>query len=252
MTIQRTPLTSSLHIRDAEFRPENSLDLPDGEVHLWRIDLAAVASQSRWQEILSEDERRRAARFHFARDRDRYSATRALLRMILAGYLSADPSSLQFTYSEKEKPSLASPDSTAIEFNVSHSGSSALLAFARGRLVGVDVEQIRTDFDHEKIATRFFSESEREELSALPPSERATAFFRCWTRKEAYIKAVGIGLSLPLHDFDVSLKPGDENALFATRPDPSEAARWCLREVPAEEGYAAALCVQGHNWKLKI
>lgn len=252
MTIQRAPLNTSLHIQDPGFRIETRLDLPDDEVHLWRIDLPTLAGQSRWQEILSEAERSRAARFHFTRDRDCYTVTRALLRTILAGYLETDPRSLQFAYSEKEKPSLAAPRTVAIEFNVSHSGSVALLAFARGKLVGVDVEQIRADFDHEKIAVRFFSENERKQLSALAPSARPDAFFRCWARKESYIKAVGTGLSLPLRDFDVSLKPGDENALLATRPDSSEASRWSLREVPAGEGYAAALCVRGHNWKLKI
>jgi 4'-phosphopantetheinyl transferase len=138
-----------------------------------------------------------------------------------------------------------------LEFNVSHSGSVAVLAFARGRALGVDVEQLRENFDHEAIACRFFSEEEQRQLAALQPSERYQGFFRCWTRKEAYIKAQGTGLSLPLHQFDVSLKPGEVNALLFTRPDSAEAARWSLQEVLAGDGYIAALCVSGHGWRLK-
>ena len=113
------------------------------------------------------------------------------------------------------------------------------------------MEQVRDNFDHVAIARRFFSEREQRELAALAPTERCHGFFRCWTRKEAYVKAQGAGLSLPLSQFDVSLKPGDEDALLSTRPDREEATRWSLREVPAGEGYLAALCVQGRGWKLR-
>ena len=121
----------------------------------------------------------------------------------------------------------------------------------RGRALGVDVEQLRENFDHAAIARRFFSEQEQHQLAALTPSERYHGFFRCWTRKEAYIKAQGAGLSLPLHQFDVSLKPGDLNALLATRPDSVEASRWSLQEVMAGEGYVGAVCVRGHGWRLR-
>jgi 4'-phosphopantetheinyl transferase len=115
----------------------------------------------------------------------------------------------------------------------------------------VDVERVRQDSDHEAIARRFFSEDEQRQLAALAPPERPAGFFRCWTRKEAYIKAQGAGLSLPLRQFDVSLKPGEANALLATRPDPTEAEHWSLQEVPAGEGYVGALCVRGNGWSLK-
>jgi len=240
-------------ISDPAFQLDGRLALPEDEVHLWRIDLAAVAEgEQRWQQILSADERVRAERFHSSRDRQSFTATRALLRTILGGYLGSDPGQLIFRYSEKDKPSLSPGQSeNPVEFNVSHSGARSLLAFARGRALGVDVEQIRGDFDHEAIAQRFFSEREQNDLAALAPAERYDGFFRCWTRKEAYIKARGTGLSLPLHEFDVSLKPGDENALLATRLDEVDATEWSLREVPAGHGYVAALCVQGHGWKLK-
>ncbi len=125
-----------------------------------------------------------------------------------------------------------------------------MLAFTRRRDVGVDVEQIRRDFDVEAISRRFFSNHEQEQLTALPPEERVDAFYRCWTRKEAYIKATGDGLSLPLSQFDVSIGSGEKNALLATRPDGSEASQWLLLEVPAGPGHIAALCVRGRGWKL--
>ena len=242
-----------MNITDSGFEIESPLPLPEDEVQLWRIDLEAVgADESRWQRALSPDERARAARFHFSRDRQRFVATRALLRTILASYLSADPNGLTFSHSQKEKPSLgpASADS-GVMFNVSHSGGIALLAFTRRREVGVDVEQVRRDSDLETIARRFFSTHEQNRLSALPAQEKVEAFFRCWTRKEAYIKATGDGLSLPLSQFDVSLASEEKNALLATRPDASEAARWLLQEVPGGPGYIAALCVRGQDWKLK-
>ena len=240
-----------MHISDPDFEPTAQVALPEDEVHLWRIDLAAVAvGEKRWLQILSPDERTRAARFHFSHDRQHFAATRALLRTILASYIASEPAELVFRYSEKDKPSLALVGNQ-VEFNVSHSGTMALLAFARGRALGVDVEKIREDFDPDALAHRFFSSEEQHQLGAIPPLERYHGFFRCWTRKEAYIKAKGAGLSLPLDQFDVSLRAGDENALLATRPDIAEAALWSLQDVPAGEGYVAALCVQGYGWRLK-
>ncbi len=242
-----------MKISDAAFRLDTRVELPENEVHLWRVDLAAVAEGEKcWQQILSAGEQARAARFHFSKDREYFTATRAWLRMILGSYVGSDPKELVFRYLEKEKPSLDSPSGTDVEFNVSHSGDVALLAFARGRPLGIDVEHLRDNFDHAAIARRFFSKQEQLQLEALAPSQRHHAFFRCWTRKEAYIKALGAGLSLPLDQFDVSLKPGDTNALLSTRPDAAEATRWSLQEVPAGDGYVAALCVRGHGWRLKF
>ena len=126
-----------------------------------------------------------------------------------------------------------------------------MLAITRHREIGVDVEQVRRDFDLEGIARRFFSAHEQQQLAGLADEKKPEAFFRCWTRKEAYIKATGEGLSLPLHQFDVSIAAGDTDALLAARPDDSEVALWSLRDVPAGPGYAAALCVRGREWRLK-
>jgi len=241
-----------MNITDSGLQIEAPLTLPEDEVQLWRVDLEAVGgNESRWQQVLSLDELTRAARFHFSRDRQRFVAARAWLRMILASYLGTNPNSLSFAYSKKEKPSLGRTHAdSGVTFNVSHSGRIALLAFTRRRDIGVDVEQLRRDSDLEAIARRFFSTHEQSQLTALPAEERVDAFFRCWTRKEAYIKATGDGLSLPLSQFDVSLAGGEKNALLATRPDGFEAGRWLLQEVPAGPGYIAALCVRGQDWKL--
>jgi len=245
-------MSQTLNITGPDFQIDSPLDLPEDEVQLWRADLEALgAEESRWQEVLSSDELTRASRFHFARDRQRFVAARALLRMILGSYLATDPGGLNFCYSKKEKPSLGPEHAgSGITFNLSHSGGIALFAFTRGRDIGVDVEQVRRDSDLEAIARRFFSKHEQSQLADVPLQEKVDAFFRCWTRKEAYIKATGDGLSLPLSQFDVSLAAGKENALLVTRPDAEEAGRWLLQEVPAGPGYVAALCVRGQNWKL--
>jgi 4'-phosphopantetheinyl transferase len=242
-----------LNITDAEFSIAKPLELPDDEVQLWRVDLEAVrVNESRWQELLSDDESARASRFHFLRDRQSFVASRAILRTILASYLAIDPRELSFAYSKKEKPSLGPTHAKSnLQFNVSHSGGVALFAFGLQREIGVDVEHVRRNVEVEAIARRFFSAHEQMQLAALPIEERVEAFYRCWTRKEAYIKATGDGLSLPLSQFDVSLEVEQANALLATRPDDSEAKRWLLQEVPAAPGYIAALCVRGHDWKLR-
>ena len=154
-------------------------------------------------------------------------------------------------YSPKNKPALGGAHAdSGLTFNVSHSGGVALFAVTRNRQIGVDVEHVRHDFETAAIAARFFSQREREQLAALAPEQRHEAFFRCWTRKEAYIKATGDGLSLPLSQFDVSIAVDDDNALLATRPDTLESKRWTLRDVHAGQGYCGALCVAGAGWKL--
>jgi 4'-phosphopantetheinyl transferase len=244
-------MSLSMDIAHAGFRIDGPVKLAADEVHLWRVDLEATASdEAQWSAILSDDERARAARFHFQIHRQYFTAGRALLRNILAAYLAAEPKELAFSYSTKSKPALAGAHANRLAFNVSHSGDVALIAVTRNRQIGVDVELIRHDFDTAAIATRFFSDAEQGQLAALPPEQRHEAFFRCWTRKEAYIKATGEGLSLPLRQFDVSIEPRSQNALLATRPDASESKGWSLRDIVVKPGYAGAVCVSGAEWKL--
>lgn len=233
--------------------PPERLTLIDRAVHLWRasLDLTPARLQG-LAETLSEDERAGASRFRFERDRRRYVACRAVLRTILGRYLRVAPGSLKFRYSPHGKPAIANgPGANAIRFNVSHAESMALFGFSRGRELGIDLERVRSDFAIDEIADRFFSQNEVAALRALRPADRVLAFFRCWTRKEAYIKARGDGLSLPLAQFDVSLLPGEPAALLSTRHDPPDAARWSLEEPLAGPEFVAAIAVEGHGWQLQ-
>jgi 4'-phosphopantetheinyl transferase len=242
-----------MNISDLSLKTDDARASLGDEVQLWRVDLDAICSEeAQWEKLLSADERQRASRFHFARDRQHFVAARATLRIILAKYLNAEPANLSFSYSEKGKPRLAENNAPSdLAFNLSHSGGIALYALSRHRDLGVDVEQIRQNYEVDGIARRFFSAREQEQLAHFSAADRGEAFFRCWTRKEAYIKATGDGLSLPLSQFDVSLDAGSADALVATRPDASEAARWRLSDVAAGAGYVAAICARGHDWKLR-
>src|SRR5687768_4340971 len=158
--------------------------------------------------LLSDDERRRAERFVFERDRRRYTVARARLRQLLGERLGAAPESLRLAYGRHGKPALARrPAQRDLRFNVSHCGEVAAYAFTEGREVGVDVEEVRLLPDADEVAMRFFSQRERAAYLRLPASERPQGFFNCWTRKEAFVKAVGDGLSHPLETLDVSLAP---------------------------------------------
>jgi len=221
-------------------------------VHVWCAALDVPESQVRslW-DTLTADERQRAERYIFEKDRTHFVVARGLLRVLLGRYLRQDPPHLRFTYGPHGKPALATDTGRAtLCFNVSHSHGLALYAVTRSREVGVDVERIRPEVAQEKIAERFFSPREVTVLRALPTPLQATAFFACWTRKEAYIKAKGEGLALPLDQFDVSLAPGEPAALLRTAWDPQEAACWTLQDLAPASGYRAAVAVAGHAWRL--
>jgi 4'-phosphopantetheinyl transferase len=193
----------------------------------------------------------RAALFYFARDREHFIVARGVLRAILGCYLNRTPESLSFCYGSHGKPALAGEsDGDAIRFNVSHSHGVALYAVTRGREVGIDLERIRFDLPVVEIAERFFSKREVAMLRSLPTEARHQAFFRCWTHKEAYIKARGEGLSLPLDQFDLSLTSGGPDAVLGTQRDPPETSRWCFQDLSPAAGYVAALAVEAHGWRL--
>ena len=232
--------------------PPKILLLGNNEVHVWRVslDLKAARVQS-LQQTLSGDERARAGRFHFQKDREHFVIARGVLRAILGRYLDMEPSQLRFCYGSHGKPALAQEaGEQALRFNVSHSHGLALYAIARGRELGIDLEYLRPQLADEQIAEQFFSLREVAVLRGLPADRQQKAFFDCWTRKEAYIKARGEGLSLRLDQFDVSLAPGEPAALLSSDGDPQEACRWVLRELSPGSGYVAALAVEGHDWQL--
>jgi 4'-phosphopantetheinyl transferase len=217
--------------------------LPADEVHVWRTSLERPpAAVERLRLLLSRDECARADRFRFERDRSRYVVGRALLRLLLGRYLGQEPEEVRFEYGAYEKPYLAG---TPLWFNLSHSGTVALYAFTAAAEVGIDVEVDEGDFARERIAERFFSPTEVAALRSLPESLQARAFLTCWTRKEAFIKARGDGLSLPLDSFDVSLAPQAPPGLLRTAWSDEEPAHWRLEDLsdPAE-GYVAALALR--------
>jgi 4'-phosphopantetheinyl transferase len=228
------------------------LTLSRAEVHVWRASLDPDPSGiAPLQHTLSADELQRASRFRFPRDRRRFTVARGVLRDILGRYLDVPPSDIKFRYSAYGKPALADGfDAAGVQFNISHSHEMALFAVTCNREIGVDVEYLGREVRGEDIAERFFSVHERTVLRALPAAAKHQAFLNCWTRKEAYIKAHGEGLSLPLDQFDVSLAPGEPAALLATHSDPQEAQRWSLRALDPGPDYAAALAVEGHGWEL--
>ncbi len=226
--------------------PPDDVTLQSHQVDVWRVSLdLPVDSVKLLASSLSVDESQRAARFHFAGDKNRYIVAHGALRGILARYLCCEPHQLSFSRGKYGKPALISGE--GMEFNLSHSGDYALIAVARGGRVGIDIERMRENTEWERMAHRYFSECEVSELMSLPPEHRIVAFFNCWTRKEAYIKAHGLGLSLPLDSFDVSLTPNEPAVLRSTYPNPHEAARWTLHALDASDGYAGALAIEGHE-----
>lgn len=237
-----------VEVREYPVGPEISEVPPPAhdEIHVWHQSFCHEAAEvDAFRGLLSSDELQRAARFRFDKDRSEFMVSRGTLRRLLGCYLQVPPKELRFAYSAYGRPGLAGDaPSTMLDFNVSHSGGVALLAFARDRKIGIDVEKVRRDFGTSEIAERFFSTAERAALRDLPQQQRHEAFFRCWTRKEAFIKALGEGLSHPLDQFDVSLAPGTPAALLATRPDPKEVGRWTLWNIQTPGDYAAALAAE--------
>jgi len=237
--------------RDCVLQPP-VLELLATEIHIWEFPLTTADSEvGAYATLLSEDERTRASRFRFERDARHFTVARASMRSILGGYTGSAARDLRFNYSQYGKPSFANV-TWDVRFNVSHSADLAMLAVVRGREVGVDLETIRAEVETDKLAERFFSVQERESLRALPNQDRISAFFRCWTCKEAFLKAQGLGLSRSLESFDVEVNPQLPAHILATRPDPEEAGRWSLRDVETVPEYAAAVAMEGDATTVKI
>jgi 4'-phosphopantetheinyl transferase len=227
------------------------LVLSSRDVHVWRASLEQPeALIQQLAQTLSEDERTRASRFYFERDRKHFIVGRGLLRTILGCYLSLEPTQLQFCYGSRGKPALANMgDSDTLQFNLSHSHGLVLYAVTRDRKIGIDLEQIRPTSDVEKLAERFFSPREHAAIRSLPSSQKQEAFFHAWTCKEAYLKAIGEGLA-GLEQVEVSLVPGEPVRLLSTGEDSPASSRWSVQVLTPAPDYIAALAVEGQGWTL--
>ena len=232
---------------DKWLSPPADFDLKDDdEAHLWRIDLDREFSavQSAF-EILSSDERQRAEKYHFETDKKHFIVARAALREILSRYLHIEPHRISFSRNQYGKPSVSAEISNnLIEFNFSRSREIALCVVTRGRAIGVDIEFVNEDSANLEIVERFFSPDEITALKEIPVDLKTAAFFSCWTRKEAFVKAVGQGLSYPLQNFSVSVKP-EEVAPLLTVNYNRENSDWSLIYFSPNPDYAAALAIEG-------
>ncbi len=236
------------HVRPIPIDPQTARAL---EVDVWLISCEPLRAINFYTELLSPEERERAERFHRELDRSRFRVTHAAMRTILARYLNVRPQALSFSADRGMKPELAAPfRDTGIQYNLSHSSGLALLAVAKGARVGIDIERINLEFPIVEIAERFFSAAEISALNALPCGEKHEAFFSCWTRKEAYIKALGGGLSVPLDSFEVAFGSQRAAALVAVQDNPAEVSRWTMYDLQVPKGYKAALLVEGKAHKL--
>jgi 4'-phosphopantetheinyl transferase len=227
--------------------PPDVLNLQSQHVDVWRIHLdLGLDSVKSFESTLSADESQRASRFHLDKDRQHFIISHFSLRDVLGRYLNLEPAELGFSIDQYGKPSLLKHK---LEFNLSHSGSFALVAVTQSRIIGVDVERMREGISSLSIARQYFSPAEIAELETVPAEQKETAFFACWTRKEAFIKAKGLGLSLPLDSFDVSLTPDEPSILRAVRPQPQEATRWTLLSLDVAPRHAGAMAVENAELK---
>lgn len=228
--------------------------LQKDQVDVWCLSLELEeASLDSLQRLLSEDELMKAGRFLVERAKKHFIAARGFLRRLIGHYLKEKPERLLFQYGPQGKPSPAGKfEATGISFNVSHSHGMALYAVAWNKAVGVDIEKIDSNTSCIDIAERFFSPYEIEVLRNLTGDRQRRGFFNCWTRKEAYLKARGEGISSSLSRFDVSLVPGEPAVLLAHRTDPGEIFRWSFEDLDVHPDYAAAVVMEGRGTEVRL
>jgi 4'-phosphopantetheinyl transferase len=235
-------------------KPPQEFDLSRGAAHIWRTSLQSGSlCQETLKRYLSPDETIRAERFHFQKDREHFIIARGKLRIILSRYLGIGPEKVSFRYNAFGKPSLASEyRECPLRFNVSHSNEVALYAMAWNRVVGIDIEYMRPISEAREISARFFSLNERRMLDALPADQRLEMFYQFWTRKEAYAKARGDGLSRPLAQFDTSLIPKTRSNLIPIHDKSQNMAHFCLMDINVGGNYAAASVIEGHSVRIEF
>ncbi len=221
------------------------------EIHVYSVDFTSVIEcLDDFDKILSDEEKNRAARFHFEKDRNNFVLSRGILKSILAHYLQKKPQDIIFQFNDYGKPFLTEVDE--MEFNISHSKDKLLLAFSRNISLGIDIEFMNDDFAKGDIAEKFFSPVEVSILNELPNDLKVEGFYNCWTRKEALIKGIGKGLSIPLDSFDVELIPGRIPRIFDMRFDNMEKGKWEIINLDLYKDYKSAVALRGKNYDIKI
>lgn len=231
--------------------PRDTMHISAVEVHVWRASLVQSRCHfAQLAETLSREERTRADQFRFRVHRDRFIARRGLQRSILSSYLDVPPAALEFRTMDYGKPEVARAQaSSGLRFSVSNSGPRALFAIAANREVGVDLEEVQHFPGALSIARSFFSPREIAELRSVSSAKRDLAFARCWTRKEAYVKAIGGGLSLPLDTFDVT---AGQSYDWRSSRQRTEIDRWVVETLDVGDGFVGALAVEGRDWRLRL
>ena len=231
-----------------------SFQLASDEVHSWCASLDVPPETSaRLYATLTFDERNRSARFRLERDRQRFIVAHGVLRELLGRYLQTQPGRISYVYNAFGKPDLSPEFGGRLKFNLSHSAGLALIAIAADSNVGADLEYIRPQSDYAEIARRFFSAAEVDQLIALPGHLYAEAFISCWTKKEAYLKACGDGLAIPLNSFSVPLTTDPAHGpvdLYVASNDTASAKRWSFYTLQPAPGYIGALAIEGSGWRL--
>lgn len=222
--------------------PPSFVRLKPNTVHVWTINFAVNDEAfNKYLSLLSEDEKKRASKFKFFKDKRCYVVTKGVLRLLSGHYLNKEAKAICFAYGEYSKPKFK--HKTNLNFNVSHSGDSAILGFVYDHTIGVDIEKIKNNFDTFKIAANFFSKKEIAALREIPKPQQHMAFYRCWTRKEAFVKAKGSGLSFPLDSFSVSLDTDLEAELLETHWDKKEKSDWSYHSFIPDSNYIAAVII---------
>jgi 4'-phosphopantetheinyl transferase len=231
--------------------PPDNLILSEEEAHIWRANLDIdECFQSSFLRLLSPDEKARAQKFRVAKDSSNFIVARGILRSLIGKYLEINPAEISFQYNGFRKPCIANNNS--LNFNISHSQNIALFAFTKEFNVGVDVEFVNPDIPVKEMAAKFFSTNEINNLFALPEEQLTPGFFNCWTRKEAFIKAVGEGLSFPLNRFEVSLEPGQPAKLLATDWAPEAVSKWSIYSMSPGANFVGGLAIEGSVGEVKF
>jgi len=235
--------------------PPGQFTLLKNDVHVWRARLDnSLGAAEEYAEILSNDEYKKAECFYFDRDKIRFIVGRGVLRTIIGKYyIGVEPGRLEFCYGSHGKPYLAATfEGVTLQFNQADSNGLALYALTQINEIGIDLEYMRSMHDAGQIVKGSFSEYEKEAFKALSENEKHEAFFNCWTRKEAFIKAIGKGLYYPLDQFDVSLAPDEPERLISINGDRLEATKWTLIDLRPEIGYAAAVAFEGTYGDIRL